>query len=254
MIPPEFRPVFVLVHGGWHGGWCYGRTTRALWARGFEAHAPTLTGLGDRAHLLNRAIDLDCHIEDVVRFIEAEDLRRVVLCGPSYGGVVISGVAERVRERLAGLSFIDALVPEDGQSLIDALPEGRGQRFRDSAARAGFGWLIPPVPAAYFNVNEPDRDWVDRLCVPHPLRCFEQPVRLAGARESLPRQYILAADFGNGGFGPVAERLRTTPGWRVDALPGGHDLMVDNPQGLAEALLAHALPTAAGVAPGGPGA
>lgn len=231
------KPVFVLVHGGWHGGWCYGRTARILREKGYEAHAPTLTGLADRAHLLARSIDLQTHVDDIARFIEWEDLNNVVLCGHSYGGVVISGVVEKVRGRLAALSFIDAAVPGDGQSLLDTLPPDREQRFREGAEKAGYGWLIPAVSATYFNVNAEDRAWVDRMCGPHPLKCFQQPVRLTDAQQGLPRQYILATDFPGTSFPATAARLREAGGWSVAEIHTGHDVMVDDPRGLAKLLV-----------------
>lgn len=231
------KPTYVLVHGGWHGGWCYLRTARLLREQGSEVHTPTLTGLGDRSHLVSRSVGLDTHIDDIVNLLEWEDLRGVVLCGHSYGGVVISGVANRVPHRLAELVFIDAVVPADGQSMLDALPADRGDRFRGGAARQGFGWLVPPTPAAAFNVNAADADWVDRLCVAHPLRCFEEPVRVSEAAQQVPRRYIVATDFPNSSFPLLAATLRSTPGWQVHDIHTGHDVMVDDPAGLA-ALLA----------------
>lgn len=228
---------FVLVHGGWHGGWCYARTARLLRAQGHEVYAPSLTGLGDRAHLVARSIGLSTHIEDIVHLLKWEGLNNVVLCGHSYGGMVISGVASQVPERLAGLVYIDAVLPGNGNAMLDALPPDRGDRFRTAATQRGHGWLVPPTPAAIFNVNSSDAEWVDRLCVPHPLRCFEEPVHVSEASQSLPRHYIVATDFPHSSFPQLAEGLRKHRGWRVDEIVTGHDVMVDDPKGLANCLL-----------------
>src|SRR5471032_971199 len=187
---------FVLVHGAWHGGWCWKRVARRLREAGHAVHTPTLTGLGERAHLLNRQIDLETHIEDVLGLLRAEQLGDIVLCGHSYGGMVITGVADRAADRVAGVVYLDAYVPADGESLSALqLPERRAA-LRAAVAEHGWGWLMPPTPAAAFAVNEADRAWVDRQCVPHPFACFEQPIRLTGAGAAIAkRTYIHAAGF-----------------------------------------------------------
>ncbi|HDR9188779.1 MULTISPECIES: alpha/beta hydrolase [Burkholderia] len=233
----ERKPTFVLVHGAWHGGWCYGRTALYLRELGYHVHTPTLSGLGERSHLVSRGIGLQTHIDDVVNLLEWENLHDVVLCGHSYGGMVISGVAERVRRRIRRLSYIDAFVPQPGQALFDTLSVERVDEVRALTLERGFGWLIPPVPATVFNVNTNDIGWVDGLCVPHPLRCFEERVHYTDRVTSLPRQYILATDFPGSHFPDVAERLRDEPGWRVDNIKTGHDVMIDDPIGLAKLLI-----------------
>ncbi|MGI4814836.1 MAG: alpha/beta fold hydrolase [Janthinobacterium lividum] len=232
------KPVFVLIHGGWHGGWCYAETARLLRQQGYDVYAPSLTGLGDRSHLVSRTIDLSTHIDDIVNLIKWEDLRNVVLCGHSYGGLVISGVADRARDRVSLLTYLDALLPQSGQSMHDVLPLDRAERFRSWAAERGFGWLVPPTPASIFVNRKEAIAWVDSLCVPHPLRCFEEPVRFStDAIESLARQYIVATDFPKSSFPAVAAALRGKPGWRVDELHVNHDAMVDDPAGVARLLV-----------------
>jgi pimeloyl-ACP methyl ester carboxylesterase len=232
---------FVLVHGAWHGGWCWQRVARRLRAAGHEAYAPTLTGLGERAHLVSRQIDLDAHIEDIVGVLRAEELTDVVLCGHSYGGMVISGVADRVADRIAALVYLDAYVPSDGQSLSSLqLPERRAM-LRAAVAERGAGWLMPPIPAVAFAVNDADHAWVDRQCVPHPYACFEQPIRLTGAGDKVAkRTYIQAVGYAPSAFGALAQRLRGDKSWRVESLPCGHDVMVDMPDELAALLIAAA--------------
>jgi pimeloyl-ACP methyl ester carboxylesterase len=180
---------FVLVHGGWHGGWCWRKVTPLLRATGHEVYAPTLTGLGERAHLSHPAIDLSTHVQDVVNVLEYEDLDAVVLVGHSLGGMVIAGVAERVPGRLAHLVYLDAFVPEDGQAAADIL-NSRAQTeerlHRDPAERVGVGSM------AFLGVGDaPDVRWLQPRLVPHPRRTFLEPVRLGdpGAAR-LARTYI----------------------------------------------------------------
>jgi pimeloyl-ACP methyl ester carboxylesterase len=235
---------FVLVHGAWHGGWCWQRVARLLRTQGHEVYTPTLTGLGERAHLLGRHINLDTHIDDVLGVLRWEELRDVVLCGHSYGGMVITGVADRAAERIAALVYLDAFVPDDGVSAADLLLPGRREQFHRNLEERGYGWLIPPVPAAVFGLNEADQPWVDRQCTPHPAACIEQRIVLTGAHETIARRlYIHAAAYAPSAFGPIAERLRRDPRWRVASLPAGHEVMLDMPQELAELLSGAAVPS-----------
>jgi pimeloyl-ACP methyl ester carboxylesterase len=229
---------FVLVHGAWHGGWCWQRVARLLRARGHDAYRPTLTGLGERAHLISRRVDLETHIADVLGVLRWEDLREVVLCGHSYGGMVITAVADRAAERIASLVYLDAFVPADGQCLLDFMSPERIELYRQGAAAHGDGYLIPPLSAAFFKVNEADQAWVDRLCVPQPLAAFEQRLRVGGAQPAVGRRhYIRAGGYASPAFSATADRLRLDPAWRVDSLPCGHDAMLDMPQELVELLL-----------------
>ena len=143
---------FVLVHGAWHGGWCYKRVARLLRQAGHEVYTPTLTGLGERAHLMNQAIDLDTHVQDIAGVIRCEELSDVVLCGHSYGGMVITGVAEQIAAKIRSLVYLDAFVPENGKSVFDYLPAEQSGQMRDDAAQNGEGYKVSPIPAAVFAV------------------------------------------------------------------------------------------------------
>jgi pimeloyl-ACP methyl ester carboxylesterase len=230
---------FVLVHGAWHGGWCYARVAAILRAGGHRVFTPTMTGLGERAHLAQAGISLSTHVTDIANVLRYEDLHDVVLCGHSYGGMVISGVVEAEPERIAALVFLDAFVPEDGQSLHDMVPEAQQARQVDGAAAAG--GFIPPIPAANFGVNEADRAWVDAQCVPQPLATMRERLVLTGARERVAHKtYLRAGTYRSIPFDAARERLSADPAWVVDAIPSGHDVMVDAPEELAAALLAAA--------------
>ena len=236
---------FVLVHGAWHGGWCYRDTAQALRAAGHTVHTPTHTGVGDRAHQSAENITLETHIRDVCGVIEAEELTDVILCGHSYGGMVISGVADRLPGRIRALVYLDAFVPEHGQSLIglirQALPPEVAAVFLGSfhgTALQNHSGLMAPIPAEMFGIKPENRAWVDRRCVPQPLATFEMPLLLSGAGAAVAqRVYILADTWDPSPFRHFAAKLEGQPGWRVTKLPSSHDVMVDMPHELAAELM-----------------
>jgi pimeloyl-ACP methyl ester carboxylesterase len=225
---------FVLVHGACLGAWCWGRVAKLLAAQRHTVVAPALTGLGERSHLLNPEIDLDTHILDVVNVIKWQQLREVVLVGHSYGGMVISGVAERLEKSIASIVMLDAFLPADGQRAIDLLPppirEAILKRAHDGAM------ATPPPPAVTANVNKADQAWVDAQCTPHPINCFLQPARLTGARDRIAKKtYIRAADFPNPALDAGMSEARNK-GWRTVEIAAGHMVMIDAPAQLADEL------------------
>jgi pimeloyl-ACP methyl ester carboxylesterase len=230
---------FVLVHGAWHGGWCWRRVRQILEDRGERVLTPTLTGLGERAHLLDSEIDLETHIRDVVNVLTWEDLSDVVLCGHSYGGMVITGVADAVPERLSSLVYLDAFVPRDGEAVVDLLLPDRLDNMKSDLEQNGDGWRLSPVPAANFGVEVPaDRDWVDRRCTPQPWATFTTPIRLSGAEARIAkRTFVLAAAYDPSPFQRYAKMAESEPGWVGRSLPTGHDAMVTMPEALTELLL-----------------
>jgi pimeloyl-ACP methyl ester carboxylesterase len=231
---------FVLVHGAWHGGWCWSRVRRVLQSGGHQVHTPTLSGLCERSHLLSREIGLTTHVADVANLISWEGLEDVVLCGHSYGGCVISGVAHRERQRISALVYLDAFILEDGQSLLATLPPEQREANLELARQAGEGWKIPPIPAAAFNVNEADRDWVDRQCTPQPLLTFTESLELPhGLPESARKSFVYASGWGDTPFAHFRTVARHQ-GWSISDLDCGHDVMLDQPDQVAERLLAAA--------------
>ena len=232
---------FVLVHGAWHGGWCWKRVVPLLRGAGHDVYTPTLTGLGERVHLMDRAINLDTHIADVAGVLRWEELKDVVLCGHSYGGMVISGAVEKAEDRIRSLVYLDAFVPHNGQALLDLVSPEQAEAMRANARQNGDGYKVTPRAAASFDVNPADRAWVDAMCVPHPFGTAEQRVTLAGARERVAkRTYILATEYRLSPFRQFAERYKNDPAWHVTSIASGHDVMVDKPQELANALIAAA--------------
>jgi pimeloyl-ACP methyl ester carboxylesterase len=231
---------FVLVHGAWHGGWCWRHVAARLRAAGHEVHAPTLTGLGERAHLLSPEVGLDTHVRDVLGLLEYEDLRHAVLVGHSYGGIVITAVAERAAARLSHLLYLDAFVPEDGQAQADLVGPAVVARYREAAQRDGGGYAVPPLPLDAFGLLAPeDRTWAASRVGPHPLRTQLEPVRLGDpAAAALPRTYVYCNAPASGPFEQFAARFRTHPAWRYHELATRHDAMITAPGPLTELLLA----------------
>lgn len=229
---------FVLVHGAWHGSWCWKRVRRALQAQGHEVFTPTLTGVADRAHLLSPQVNLDTHITDVVNLIRWEELSDVVLCGHSYGGCVVSGVADRIPDRIGALVYLDAFVLENGQSLHDTLPPAMRATQLEQALQNGEGWKVPPIPAEAFHVNVQDRDWVNRQCTMQPLATFQQPLHLTGEIAKIKNiTFILGVGYSPSPFPPFFEKAKTK-GWKTVALKCGHDVMLDLPEELTREFLA----------------
>ncbi len=231
---------FVLVHGAWHGAWCWRRVARILAREGHEVFTPTLTGLGERSHLLAPGIDLDTHILDVVNAMKWQGLNDAVLVGHSYGGMVISGVAERMEKAIAAFVMLDAFFPENGEALIDLAAPATRQGFL--AAAASGATSLPPRPAAAFKVNEADRAFVDAQCTPQPLQSGLQKATLAGARERIAnRVYIRATGYPSEPFDRALAKARAQ-GFRTYEVPCGHDVMLDMPERLAAILREVAAP------------
>jgi pimeloyl-ACP methyl ester carboxylesterase len=230
---------FMLVHGGFHGGWCWKKVLPLLRAVGHEVFTPTLTGLGERAHLLTPTTSLQTHVQDVTAALEYEDLSGVVLVGHSYGGMVITAVAERVPERLRHLVYLDAFVPGDGQALFDLItPEGRA-RHHDMARTSGEGWRIPPFSLEDLGVTAAeDLQWMRPRLAAQPLQAFMQPVHVSNfAARKLPRTLISCTVKQFPGHAAIAQRLRTDPAWRYREIATGHDAMITAPQQVADLLL-----------------
>jgi pimeloyl-ACP methyl ester carboxylesterase len=228
---------FVLVHGAWHGGWCWAKVARLLRDSAQDVYTPTLTGLGERAHLARPDVDLETHIQDVVAVLESEELRGVTLVGHSYAGMVITGAAARLSGRIAHMVYLDAFVPETGKAAFDYLGE-RGGMLRQLVASQGEGWKIPPLPPERFGVSsQRDTEWLNKHLTPQPLKTFEQPLPAAGG-EKLKRTYVYCSKPATGTFDQFAERLRDDRKWTFHDVKTGHDAMVTAPGEIAKILMA----------------
>lgn len=230
---------FVLVHGAWHGGWCWKRVRRILQSQGHEVFTPTLTGVADKSHLNAPSVDLGTHIADVVNLIRWEELSDIVLCGHSYGGMVVTGVADALPDRIRALVYLDAFVPEDGENLAQHVPPEQWEGLLEGTKAVGEGWKMPPIPAEVFNVNAADLAWVESQCTMQSIATFEQRISLTGAVGDIADiTYIRASGFDEGSpFPPFLAKAREN-GWRTHEVDCGHDVMVDLPDELAELLTA----------------
>jgi pimeloyl-ACP methyl ester carboxylesterase len=221
---------FLVCHGAWSAGWAWKKMHPLMQAAGHRLFTPSYTGLGERAHLANPSIDLETHIEDVLNVIQYEDLRDIVLLGHSYGGMVATGVADRARDRVAQLIYLDAFVPRDGQSLFDLNPSGR-QPLQD-AAKSGDGWRVPPM-ATPPDTSAADVEWLAARRVHMPIKCFETKLRLQNGEPTLPRSYIYATRITPADtFGQFARRAEGEAGWCYHVIDASHSPNVTAPEAL----------------------
>lgn len=227
------------MHGAWHGGWCWRRVGDRLQQAGHRVFAPTLTGVGERRHLLSAAVDLETHIQDILGVLEAEELENVILVGHSYAGLVISGVAARAKRRIRQLVYQDALLAEDGQSWADAFaPDIAEARRKGATVTDGVKTLPPPDPGIYGFADPADTEWVRRRMTPHPYAAFEQKSRLNGPLGSgLPRLYIDCTTPPIAALATIKDRYRGRADWPFVEMRTGHDAMLSAPEEFARLLL-----------------
>jgi pimeloyl-ACP methyl ester carboxylesterase len=235
---------FLLVHGAWHSGRCWDRVVPLLESAGHLVIAPSLTGYGENAHLLGPEVGLDTHVEDVVSLIQERDLTDVILVGHSYAGLVISSAANQVPDRIAQLVYLDAMVPEDGETAVDVQP--MTQKLIDLAAKSDSGWRVPPLPElpppfGLFGVTDPaDVAWLRTMLSDQPILCLRQPVRLDNpAVRAIPRTHIHCVGAKPEGITrrPVPVVQPNGSPAQVWELPTGHDCMITMPAELSELLL-----------------
>ena len=227
----------VIVHGAFGGGWEWREVATLLRARGHQVFTPSLTGFGERVHLATPETSLEIHIQDILNLLRYEDLNEVVLACQSYGGMVVTGVADRMPERLAHLVYLNALVPEDGQTVFDLSPPAFQKRFEEAVRTDGEGWRIP-VPA--FEDDPQIAAFARGRYVATPLRPFTEPIRLGPAPDSLARTYIWCTAEQEGLAGvaalmrPFAERAQRDPRWRLHVLNAIPDAYVQMPETVAD--------------------
>lgn len=229
---------FVLVHGSWRGGWCWRRVSDRLVRGGHRVYTPTLTGLAERSHLLCSSITLETHILDIVNLLTWEQLEHIVLCGHSSSGFIISAVAERVPAgTIDSIVFLDAFLPQNGESLADLLGPVLMSPKVQEALQASGGMSVPPMPAAAFGLNAADIPWADAQATPQPYRTIIDKVMLTGARERIGKKsFIRATGRENPVHRQTFERLRGDPTWRLYEIACGHEIMLVEPGRLAEIL------------------
>jgi pimeloyl-ACP methyl ester carboxylesterase len=236
---------FVLVHGAWHGAWCWRRVTQALQVQGHRVYAVTLTGLGDRAHLLSPAITLETHIEDVRQLIDTEELSDVVLAVHSYAGMIGTAIADRMGERLKHLVYVDAVLPKPGESW-SSTQSSATQQQRLAAAEASVNFSFPPPDPVVFGLHNDDHAWVQRRQTPHPGNTYRMPLAFDVQRvAAIPRTFISCTEPALATIEPSRLRAKDPAFWGGAWLPGsqvipmttGHDPMISEPAALTRILL-----------------
>ena len=229
---------FVLVHGGHHGGWCYLKVMRRLQARGHVVYAPSMSGMGERSHLMHPGIDLSTHITDISRLIEVDDLHDVILVGHSYGGMVITGVADRVPDRVGHRVYLDAAYPRNGESLLEhanasIAPLAATLRVIDGVELVGFPEQMPPH---FFGINDPDdAAFTSARLGPQPWACYTERLALANeaAMRAIPESHLICTPTIPGRDMALLRERATGRVWDIDT---GHDLMITEPDWVVERL------------------
>jgi len=234
------HPPFVLVHGGRHGGWAWRYVALRLRARGHEVYTPTLTGLGERAHLLSPQIGLDTHIDDLVGVFEFEDLEDVVLVAHSYGGMPVAGAMERVADRVRAVVWLDAHMPRNGESIFGLIGPERAEQMRKMAADAGPGWFIPTSDASWWGLSDPEQiAWVNSKTTPQPIKTYVDAVGTTDRAWSHPGTMIECSESRL----PELELERQRSRAQTDAhfhrreIDTGHEPMIADPEVLAQLLV-----------------
>lgn len=226
---------YVLVHGGWRGGWIYRPLATRLRALGHVVYTPSLSGCAEHSHRLTGDVTLSTHIEDIANLIRWEQLDDVVLVGHSYGGMVITAVADRERQHVRGLVYLDAVVPSSGSSFVDMYPSQR-EHFANAASE-NRGLYIDPIPSSYFGVRLENQNLVDSLATPFPLAAAtERLVFATEALEDLPKTFVLAEGWAANPYVDNKERFANDPNWSFHTAPVGHDLMLEAPELLVDVL------------------
>lgn len=225
---------FLVTHGAWSAGWAWKKMHPLMSAAGHRLVTPTYTGLGEREHLANASIDLETHIQDVLGIIKYEDLDNFILVGHSYGGMVATGVADRVPGRIARLVYLDAFVPKDGQALVDLLPADARARMQETAKNPD-NWRVPPNPIPPDTPAE-DVQWMQARRLPQPIKTFLMPLKLRNGDTRLPRSYIYCKRSAPGDtFRQFAERAKREH-WDYREIDASHSPHITAPDVLASLL------------------
>jgi pimeloyl-ACP methyl ester carboxylesterase len=225
--------IFVLVHGSCHGGWCWKKVIPLLSKHSHKVYTPTLTGFGERTHLVSRDIGLDTHILDIVQVLEYENLNEVILVGHSYGGLVIGGVSEKVPERIRRLVYLDAYIPQDNKSAFDIIPGLETIYKKRALKKQGREWLVASYTPEEFGVTDPDDiKWMNPRLSPMPWHTHDQPLRTNPKAKKIPKSYICCTEFGNIQF----KTQESSADWDYHELMKGHDVMITAPKELVQLL------------------
>lgn len=224
---------FLVAHGAWSAGWAWKKMHPLMNATGHRLITPTYTGLGEREHLASVSNDLETHILDILGVIKYEDLRDIVLIGHSYGGMVATGVVDRAADRISKVIYLDAFVPQNGQSQADLIPDGH--KVMEARAKAGDGWRVPPNPPPP-DTSATDVQWIASRRLPQSLKCFVTPITIRNGDTKLPRTYIYCKRIPPGDpFRQFADRAKAEQ-WGYHELDASHSPQITAPETLAAML------------------
>jgi len=237
MVQRTGRKTFILIHGAYHGGWCWRRVSDLLEQAGHKVYAPSLTGNADRSHLMSLNIKLDTQIADIANLAIWEDLHDICLVAHSFGGWPASGAIETVYDRVGAIVFVDAFKPANGERGIDVVSEHSRAAMQQAVARGEAG-RAPPA-ARLFSLSERDYPWIESKLTAQPNGPAMQPIRLTGKRETIAKKtYIRAPKYQQPAFDRALAECRADATWRTFVNEtSGHDIMIDEPQWLADILL-----------------
>jgi pimeloyl-ACP methyl ester carboxylesterase len=237
MAQAAARKTFVLIHGAWHGGWCWRRVADLLEQHGHKVYAPSLTGCGDRSHLLSKDVILDTHIADIANLVTWEDLKDICLVAHSYGGWPSSGALEQIHDRVAAIVWVDAFKPENGQKSTDYASDFSRKAMEQAVANGEIS--RKPPPAKTFSFSEKDYPWIDSKLTPQPNGVATQPIKLTGKRETIAKKtYIRAPRYLQAAFEKALAECKADKTWQTYVNDStGHDVMIDQPEWLADVLL-----------------
>lgn len=230
---------FVLVHGAWHGGWCWARIAPPLRAAGHEVHTPTMTGFGERSHLLSPDVGLELNVTDIANVLEWEDLRDVILVAASYAGMVTTSVADRMPGRIAALVYQNAFIAEDGVAQNDLLPDWRREMIEKEIAEQPEAWRMPPPTPELIGVTDADdAAWIASKMTVQSANTFREKARITGTHEAVTnRTYIRATGYRNSTFDRYYAEYQAHPTWRAELLDTSHDAMITAPDDITRILL-----------------
>lgn len=226
---------FVLVHGAWHGGWCWRPVSDIIESKGHKVYTPTMTGLGERSHLLTKEINLSTHITDIENVIKWENLSNIVLVAHSYGGIIVSGIAEKISDKISSIVFLDAFLPENGETLLEKSSPAFVDAIKGAIARGDAGIKAPPATA--FGVGEKDRGWVDSKTTAQPVGTYTEKAIYTGGRDRIGKKtFVRAKGYKSATFDANLAKV-TQGGWKTYELDMGHDMMIIDPARVSDILL-----------------
>jgi pimeloyl-ACP methyl ester carboxylesterase len=227
---------FVLIPGAWHGAWCYREVAQTLRARGHTVFPVTLTGVGERFHLGSADTNLSTHIQDVAAVMVSEELENVIVVGHSYAGMVVSGIAERYPQYLRALVYVDALVPEDGETMFDLTSTAFRAMAMEKAGQSSGGYLVAPPSVEFLGVDAAHAAWVGRRLTAHPIGTAMERLTLGAADPSIPRHYIACESPSISTTLLSKERVHRDPSWAIHSLDASHEAIINCPYTVSDIL------------------